>query len=142
MAEPTPADLDAILADAHLPTLLMCLVHLTGDASLLTDERRAVYDPELGPLLAREGGYSPAVQAELKARAKAAIEAQSRRRAAAAAAPARDGAADDGFHRRRADPGPLWPVPDGRTGPGRRRHQDAEVGGAGLEGGRRASCAP
>lgn len=28
--------LDAALAEAHLPALLMSLVHLSGDASLLT----------------------------------------------------------------------------------------------------------
>ncbi len=71
-----PVDLDAVLAEAHLPALLMGLVHLTGDAGLLTEERRASYDPELGPLAAREGGYSPAVQADIVARAKAAIQAR------------------------------------------------------------------
>ncbi len=66
------AALDAALAEAHLPALLMSLVHLTGDASLLTAERRPTY-----VLLAdgRAGGYPADVQADIRARAKAAIEA-------------------------------------------------------------------
>ena len=64
--------LDDALAAAHLPALLMSLVHLTGDASLLTEERRPQY-----VLLAdgKLGGYSPEVQADIRARAKAAITA-------------------------------------------------------------------
>ncbi len=64
------ADLDAALAEAHLPALLMSLVHLTGDASLLTQERRPAY-----VLLAdgKLGGYDEAVQADIRGRAKAAI---------------------------------------------------------------------
>ena len=64
--------LDDALAAAHLPALLMSLVHLTGDASLLTQERRPEY-----VLLAdgKLGGYSPEVQADVRARAKAAITA-------------------------------------------------------------------
>ena len=72
MTDSNTIDLDAVLADAHLPTLLMALVHLTGDASLLTPERRAVYAPLAEP---REGGYSLQVQSELRQRAKAAIAA-------------------------------------------------------------------
>ncbi len=66
------AALDAALAEAHLPALLMSLVHLTGDASLLTPERRPTY-----VLLAdgRAGGYPPEVQADIRARAKVAIAA-------------------------------------------------------------------
>lgn len=64
--------LDTALADAHLPALLMTTVYLTGDASLLTPERRAAYDM-LGD--ANQGGYSPAVQADIRALAKSAIEA-------------------------------------------------------------------
>ena len=44
--------LETALADAHLPALLMSLVHLTGDASLLTPERRAVYEPMAEPNIA------------------------------------------------------------------------------------------
>jgi len=64
--------LDDALAEAHLPALLMSLVHLTGDASLLTEERRPEY-----VLLAdgKLGGYSPEVQADIRARAKVAITA-------------------------------------------------------------------
>jgi 4-hydroxyacetophenone monooxygenase len=47
-------------------------VHLTGDAGLLTSERRAVYDPLAD---ANQGGYSERVQADIRAIAKAAIEA-------------------------------------------------------------------
>ena len=67
-----PQALDEALADAHLPALLMALVHLTGDASLLTPERRPEY-----VLLAdgKLGGYSPEIQADIRARAKAAITA-------------------------------------------------------------------
>ena len=66
------AALDAALAEAHLPALLASLVHLTGDESLLTPERRPEYvfmaDNKLG-------SYSPEVQEDLKARARAAIKA-------------------------------------------------------------------
>ena len=67
-----PSTLDSALAEAHLPALLMSLVHLTGDAGLLTAERRAVYEP---PADNREGGYSPDVQADIRARARVAIGA-------------------------------------------------------------------
>ena len=68
-AQPT---LDEALAEANLPALLMSLVHLTGDATLLTDERRPVYEPMVD---GKDGGYSPYLQADLRARAKSAIEA-------------------------------------------------------------------
>ena len=64
--------LDEALAEANLPTLLMSLVHLTGDAGLLSQERRPVYQPMVD---GKDGGYSPDLQADLRARAKAAIEA-------------------------------------------------------------------
>ena len=64
--------LDEALAEANLPTLLMSLVHLTDDVGLLTEERRPVYQPMTD---GKDGGYSPALQADLRARAKAAIEA-------------------------------------------------------------------
>src|SRR5580658_4983185 len=66
------ATLDAALAEAHLPALLASLIHLTGDASLLTPERRPTYI-FMGDN--RVGGYSPEVQADLAARARAAIKA-------------------------------------------------------------------
>jgi 4-hydroxyacetophenone monooxygenase len=64
--------LDDALAVAHLPALLMALIHLTGDEGLLTAERRPVY-----VLLAdgRDGGYPPEVQADIRDRARAAITA-------------------------------------------------------------------
>jgi len=64
------ATVDRALAEAHLPALLMSLVHLTGDASLLTPERRPVYMPLTD---GRLGGYPESVQADIRARAKAAI---------------------------------------------------------------------
>ena len=64
--------LDDGLAEAHLPTLLMSLIHLTGDASLLTPESRAVYAPFVD---FKDGGYSPELQADIRARFKAAIAA-------------------------------------------------------------------
>ncbi|MGH7022026.1 MAG: flavin-containing monooxygenase [Caulobacteraceae bacterium] len=66
------ATIDAALAEAHLPALLASLVHLTGDASLLTPERRPAY-----VFMAdnKTGAYPPEVQADLRARAKAAIKA-------------------------------------------------------------------
>jgi 4-hydroxyacetophenone monooxygenase len=71
-SEMLAARLEGALADAHLPALLMSLVHLTGDAGLLTPERRAIYEPLAEP---SEGGYSPKVQAEIRALAKTAISA-------------------------------------------------------------------
>ncbi len=64
--------IDDALAQAHLPALLMSLVHLTGDAGLLTPERRPIYDPLEDVKL---GGYSTAIQDDLRARAKTAIQA-------------------------------------------------------------------
>ena len=64
--------LHSALADAHLPALLMSIVHLTGDASLLTPERRAIYEPMAEPNIA---GYSPQVQADIRALAETVISA-------------------------------------------------------------------
>ena len=64
--------LDEALAQAHLPALLMSLVHLTGDTSLLSQKHQAVYDP-MGD--ASTGGYSVEIQEDLRRRAKAATEA-------------------------------------------------------------------
>jgi 4-hydroxyacetophenone monooxygenase len=72
MASPTlEHDIDEALAQAHLPSLLMSVIHLTGDASLLGPERRPVYDFLLSDGF--DGGYSPEIQADLRARARAAI---------------------------------------------------------------------
>jgi 4-hydroxyacetophenone monooxygenase len=65
--------LDRALTEAHLPALLASLVHLTGDADLLTPERRPAYAPFTDN---KDGGYPPAVQADIRARAKAAIIAR------------------------------------------------------------------
>jgi len=65
------ATLDEALAQAHLPALLMSLVHLTGDASLLSQERRPRYDFILSDGF--DGGYSPEVQEDIRKRARAAI---------------------------------------------------------------------
>ncbi|HUO13102.1 MAG TPA: NAD(P)/FAD-dependent oxidoreductase [Caulobacteraceae bacterium] len=64
--------LDEALAAAHLPALAAAVVHLTGDASLVSRDRWPAYD-FFGD--SKLGGYSPERQAELRARAKAAIEA-------------------------------------------------------------------
>src|SRR5271169_5538988 len=68
-----PVTLDEALAAAHLPALALCLVHLTGDESLIARSRWPVYD-FFGD--SRTGGYSPEAQAEIRAKAKAAIEAR------------------------------------------------------------------
>lgn len=60
------------LMQAHLPALLMALVHVTGDASLLDEFPRPVYDFFAE---GRLGGYNEETQSRLRARAKAAIEA-------------------------------------------------------------------
>ncbi|HEY1926280.1 MAG TPA: NAD(P)/FAD-dependent oxidoreductase [Caulobacteraceae bacterium] len=65
------ATLDEALGEAHLPALLMSLVHLTGDASLLSQERRASYDFILSDGF--DGGYPAAVQEDIRKRARAAI---------------------------------------------------------------------
>jgi 4-hydroxyacetophenone monooxygenase len=70
-AELDEAQLDEALAQAHLPSLLMSVVHLTGDASLLSEERRPVYEFMLSDGF--DGGYAPRIQADLRARAKVAI---------------------------------------------------------------------
>jgi 4-hydroxyacetophenone monooxygenase len=67
-----PANLEAILKEAHLPSLLMSLVHMTGDASLLSDEMTPVYD-FFGD--SKIGGYSPEIQERLRGQAAAALRA-------------------------------------------------------------------
>ncbi len=64
--------IDEALAQAHLPALLMSLVHLTGDAGILTPERRPVYDMVADPAL---GGFSEAIRSDIRDRARTAIEA-------------------------------------------------------------------
>ncbi|HSM95096.1 MAG TPA: NAD(P)/FAD-dependent oxidoreductase [Rhizomicrobium sp.] len=60
------------LNQAHLPALLMALVHVTGDASIIDEFPRPLYDFFAE---GRLGGYNEEVQAKIRARAKAAIEA-------------------------------------------------------------------
>lgn len=67
-----PANLDAILHEAHLPALLMSLVHMTGDTQMLTDDMLPVYD-FFGD--SKLGGYSLSVQDTLRTKASAAIKA-------------------------------------------------------------------
>jgi len=38
------ARIDRALSEAHIPSLMMALVHLTGDASFLTPDMKPVYD--------------------------------------------------------------------------------------------------
>src|SRR5271154_4072323 len=66
------ADLEDALAAAHLPSLAAALVHLTGDASLVSRDRWPVYD-FFGD--SKLGGYSPERQAELRDAARTAIQA-------------------------------------------------------------------
>jgi 4-hydroxyacetophenone monooxygenase len=65
-------NLDEALAAAHLPALAAALVHLTGDAGLVARGRWPVYD-FFGD--SRTGGYTPERQAEIREKAKAAIDA-------------------------------------------------------------------
>jgi 4-hydroxyacetophenone monooxygenase len=63
--------LDLGLQEGHLPALMMALVHITGDASILDDFPRPVYDFFAD---SRTGGYSESQQAQIRARAKQAVE--------------------------------------------------------------------
>ncbi len=65
--------LDQALSEAHMPSLVAALVHLTGDTSLVARDNWPVYDP-FGE--ARSGGFSEERQAEIQALAKAALEAR------------------------------------------------------------------
>jgi 4-hydroxyacetophenone monooxygenase len=58
------------LKEAHLPALLMSLIHITGDTGLLEEFPRPVYDFFAD---GRAGGYTPEVQEKLRARARAEI---------------------------------------------------------------------
>lgn len=63
--------LDEALAVAHLPALCAALVHVTGDESWIRKEWTPVYQP----LSRGETGLSPETDAEIRAAAKAAVEA-------------------------------------------------------------------
>jgi len=60
------ARIDRALSEAHIPSLMMALVHLTGDASHLKDDRRPVYD-FWGD---GQGNIQPEVQQEIREAAK------------------------------------------------------------------------
>src|SRR5215469_4011746 len=66
------AELEAALADAHLPSLAAATVHLTGDASFVTKANWPVYD-FFGD--SKVGGYAPEVQAKLRDAARRALKA-------------------------------------------------------------------
>ncbi len=68
----TDASIEAALADAHLPTLMMSLVHMTGDASILSDDMKPAYDFFAD---GRLGGFDEAKQARVRDAARAAITA-------------------------------------------------------------------
>lgn len=65
-------DLDKILLDAHLPALVLSLVHMTGDASLLKDEWKAEYQafPRGEPI------FKPGAEEEIRAKAKEVLTAK------------------------------------------------------------------
>ncbi len=63
--------LDQALAEAHLPALLMSVVHLTGDASVLDQFPRPVYD-FFGD--SRTGGWPAELQQKARDIARAALE--------------------------------------------------------------------
>ncbi len=75
LSEPLPradTSIEAALAEAHLPTLMMSLVHLTGDASILADDMKPAYDP-FGD--GRLGGLDATKQKRVRDAARAAITA-------------------------------------------------------------------
>ncbi len=65
------SELDRALEAAHLPALLMALVHMTGDAGWLRPEWTPVYQPLSPP---GDTGLSEEAKADIRTEAKAAIE--------------------------------------------------------------------
>jgi 4-hydroxyacetophenone monooxygenase len=63
--------LDRALETAHLPALLAAMVHITGDADWLKPE----WTPAYVPLSRGDPGLPQAVQAEIRAKAKTAVQA-------------------------------------------------------------------
>jgi len=65
----TDADLVAALGDVNLPTLLMVMVHLTGDRAWLSDRYapKPIATPEGSMFPDDSGGYPPEVAAEIRA---------------------------------------------------------------------------
>lgn len=76
-------DLDRILQDAHLPALVLSLVHMTGDASLLKDE----WKPEYNPFPRGEPIFKPGAEEEIRAKAKEVLSARLAGKLAPAPAP-------------------------------------------------------
>ncbi|HLI65363.1 MAG TPA: NAD(P)/FAD-dependent oxidoreductase [Caulobacteraceae bacterium] len=75
LSEPLPrtdAAIDQAVGEAHLPSLMMSLVHLTGDASILSDDMKPAYDMFAD---GRLGGFDEARQARVRGAAKSAIAA-------------------------------------------------------------------
>jgi len=68
---PREEQLELGLDQAHLPALLMAIVHLEGNASVLDDFPRPLYDFFAD---GRLGGYNDEQQAKIRERAKRAIE--------------------------------------------------------------------
>jgi 4-hydroxyacetophenone monooxygenase len=66
------AELEAALADAHLPSLAAATVHLTGDASFITRTNWPAYD-FFGD--SKLGGYSPEAQGKIREAAREALQA-------------------------------------------------------------------
>ena len=66
------AQIDEALADAHLPSLMMSLVHLTGDATILSDDMKPAYDFFADGKL---GGLTPDKQERVRSLARKAIKA-------------------------------------------------------------------
>ena len=64
-------DIEEVLKDAHLPALLTALVHMTGDVGLLKPEWSPIYNP----LSRGDTGFTPEVEAEIRALAARAIRA-------------------------------------------------------------------
>ena len=69
MPDINPAELDAALAEAHIPSLMMALVHLTGSADHLTPARTPMYVP-LGD---EQGEIPEAERAAVRALSRQAI---------------------------------------------------------------------
>ena len=65
----TGVDLDLALAEAHIPSLMVALVHLTGNTDHLTEARRPVYEV-LGD---GQGGLSDADAQAVRDLARAAL---------------------------------------------------------------------
>jgi 4-hydroxyacetophenone monooxygenase len=68
----TDAAIEAALAEAHLPTLMMSIVHMTGDASILSDDMKPAYDIFAD---GRLGGFDADKQARIRDAARPAIAA-------------------------------------------------------------------